>query len=314
YQDQIKHSPWIKEYVDAAEEIWRKYLLQESSDPGPYEHHMLFLDYVEKGPNMPNGFQWYTLRATDATLVSNAEILYSYTHFPWIFFISTIFPTHLSGWIGTRIKTHGKITREFRIEDARFGDFLINRARKIMGIENGSKDDRILKSLEKKPERFLTSDSFKVMLEEAKRERKEKLKKMPTGIKALVDVIDRSLDNPKLDPLQQKWVTFTQHTIANSLTYIPKEKALEIHHLLERSIHQSDIIHPDVKCDFETEDIIGRFMVNFCGTKNEQRELLNKSIDELVKKRNSNDARFIVVFSFNPFDVELPFETGYYIE
>jgi len=314
YQDQIKYSSWIKEYVDEAEEIWRKYLLQETLDPGPYEHHMFFLDFMESGPNIPDKFQWYTLRGTDATLVSNEKIVFAYTHFPWIFFVSTIFPMHLSGWKGTRIKIFGKITRSFNIEDDFFGNFLINRVRKFHQVLDGSEDDRILKTLEKNSERFLLSDSFKVMIEESKRERQEKLKKMPKGIQALVDIIDRSLNHPELDPLQQRWVNFNQHIIANSLTNMPKEKALKIHHLIDSSLYQADITQPDIKYDFKTEEIIGRFMVNFCATKDEQRELLNISIDELVKERSSNDKRFIIVFSYNPLDAELPFETGYYIE
>lgn len=314
YQDQIDHSPWIIKYVDTAEEMWRKFLLNEISDPGPYEHHMFFLDYVEKGPNMPNGFQWYTLRATDSTLVNSEEIVFTYTHFPWMFFMSTIFPTHQEGWVGTEIKTKGKISRKFNIEDALFGDFLINRARKILEIEKGSNDDRILRSLEKNPERFLNSDSFVTMIEEAKRERRETLKRLPEGIRALVDVIERSLDHPELDPLQQRWVTFTQHVIANDFTHMPEEKAQEIHRLLDSSIAQADITKPDVICNFKTELIIGRFMVNYCGTKHEQRQLLENSIDELVKERDSADTRFIIVFSFNPLDIDFPFETGYFLE
>ena len=38
YNAQISYSPWAKEYVDKTEETWRKYLLHESTDPGPYEH------------------------------------------------------------------------------------------------------------------------------------------------------------------------------------------------------------------------------------------------------------------------------------
>jgi len=312
YEDQIKYSPWIKKYLDVAEGIWRKYLLQLSSDSGPYEHHILFLDYIEKGPDMPNKFQWYTLRGTDATIVSNKDTVYIYTHFPWMFFISSIYPINLSGWKGTKIKNSGKITKNFSIEDARFGNFLIHRSRLILNITEGSLDDRILKSLEKNPEKFLISESFNVMIAEAKRERQENRKKLPRGINALINIIDRSLEIPELNPLQQKWITFTQHIIADKLVSISLEKALEIHSLLESAIRNADITQPDIQCDFETDDIIGRFMVTFCGTKNEQRRILNKSLKELLKKRKKNDERFIIVFSFNPLEGEIPFETAYH--
>lgn len=55
-----------------------------------------------------------------------------------------------------------------------------------------------------------------------------------------------------------------------------------------------------------------KFMVTLCNTKREQLELLQKSIDALVEKKDPKDERIIVVFSFNPWDKEMPYETACY--
>jgi hypothetical protein len=37
-----------------------------------------------------------------------------------------------------------------------------------------------------------------------------------------------------------------------------------------------------------------------------------EAVDVLAKKKDPEDERIIVVFSFNPLDEEMPYETGYY--
>jgi len=55
-------------------------------------------------------------------------------------------------------------------------------------------------------------------------------------------------------------------------------------------------------------------MVNICGTKAEQREFLEQVIDELKEKKKPDDQKIIVIFSFNPNDRKMPFETGFYVD
>ena len=84
-EHQLGDSPWAEQYLTDAEKTWRSYLLNESDDPGPYQHHLLFFDYIQDETGMPPGFQWYTLRATDMTLASNHDTIFSFAHFPWMF-------------------------------------------------------------------------------------------------------------------------------------------------------------------------------------------------------------------------------------
>jgi len=312
YFDQVKYSPWIKEHLDKAEQVWRRCLLTESANGGQYEHHMFFVDYVEKETRVPARFQWYTLRATDSTLASNQETVFAFTHFPHIFFVSSIFPSSFSGWKNTKVEKNGKLTMEWKIEDTRFGDFLVNRGRETLSSLGVSTDKNILKSLKKDPKKMLKSESLRVMIEEAKRARLKRIGGFPKGIRFLIDIVERSVDNPKLNFIQQRWANYTQHMVAEALSRIPLDSARIIDALIESTAKLADDKHRQNHCDFETEELIARFMVSICDTKNEQIELLEKALDALIKKKAFNDQRIIVVFSLNPNDEAMPYETAYY--
>jgi hypothetical protein len=312
YFAQVKYSPWIKEHLDKAEEVWRKCLLTESINEEQYEHHIVFFDYVKTETGMPDRLQWYTLRATDSTLASNKETVFAFTHFPHIFFVSSIYPPKFSGWENTKVEKNGKLTMKWKIEDTRFGGFLINRGKKAMSSLGVSADNRILKSMKKKPERMLKSESLKVMIEESKRTRLKRIRALPKGIRFLIDIIDRSLDSPKLNLIQQSWDNYTRHIVAEALSNIPVDGAKIIDALIESTVTLTDDKHRQNHIDFETRELVVRFMVSICDDKNEQIELLRKSLDALIKKKAKNDQRIIVVFSFNPYDEEMPYETAYY--
>jgi hypothetical protein len=287
-------------------------LLTESINEEQYEHHIVFFDYVKTETGMPDRLQWYTLRATDSTLASNKETVFAFTHFPHIFFVSSIYPPKFSGWENTKVEKNGKLTMKWKIEDTRFGGFLINRGKKAMSSLGVSADNRILKSMKKKPERMLKSESLKVMIEESKRTRLKRIRALPKGIRFLIDIIDRSLDSPKLNLIQQSWDNYTRHIVAEALSNIPVDGAKIIDALIESTVTLTDDKHRQNHIDFETRELVVRFMVSICDDKNEQIELLRKSLDALIKKKAKNDQRIIVVFSFNPYDEEMPYETAYY--
>jgi hypothetical protein len=313
YSDQVNHDPWIKEHLEKAEEIWRKYLLNESLDSGSYEHHMFFVDFAGDAIEVPRKFQWYSLRGTDSTLASNQNSVFAFTHFPHIFFVSTIFPLTYSSWKSTKIEKEGIFSTKSEINDHYFWDFLLSRYRMSLSSMDSSANVSILKSLVKAPpEKLLKSESLKVFLAESKRERLRRIRKLPKTIQGLVDIIDRSIDDPKLKALEQSWARFVQHTVANELSYIEPSKATLIDALIQSTILQADEKHRLTQCHFETEHLIAEFMVTICGTKSEQRKLLQEAVDALAKKKNPRDDRIIVVFSFNPLDQEMPYETGYH--
>lgn len=312
YVIQVKHYPWIKEHLKKAEEVWRKYLLNESSDSGSYEHHMFFTDFAKDETQLPRKFQWYSLRAVDSTLASSKNTVIAFTHFPHFFFVSTIYPLTFSSWKSTKIRNSGRFTTTSEISDYFFWDFLFSRYKIFISSITSSTNAQIARSLEKRPEKFLQSESLAVFRAESKRERRKRIESVPLGIRGLIDIIDRSVENPKLTQLQQSWAKYTQHIVADALSRIPSDKATIIDALIKSSIALTNAENRHNECDFETPNLIGKFMITLCDTKTEQIELLRKTLDVLIRKKDQKDERIIVVFSFNPLDEEMPYETAYY--
>ncbi|HVB22675.1 MAG TPA: hypothetical protein VNG51_12075 [Ktedonobacteraceae bacterium] len=74
-------------------------MLGETDDPGPYIHHMFFLDYIEPSSTkpVPEFAHWYMLRAIDATIASTSKEVFAYTKLPGIVFWSGIDPERPKG-------------------------------------------------------------------------------------------------------------------------------------------------------------------------------------------------------------------------
>ncbi|MFA5364602.1 MAG: hypothetical protein WC325_05405 [Candidatus Bathyarchaeia archaeon] len=317
YSDQVAHFPWIKKHLDSAEEDWRKCLIANSANGEQYEHHMFFVDYVKEANFfLPKKFQVYTMRATDSTLVSNQEVVFAMTHFPHIFFVSSIYPLKISGWKNTRISNTGKFTMKWEINDTNFGNFLVNRVKeKISSVVIGaSSEDKIVKSLEKDPKRTLASETLLVMIEELKRTRQERIIGLPKTIQFLVDIVHRSAENPIVNAIERGRAKFVQNEVAEALSLVPLRTAKIIDALIESTINLADNNHKQESCDFETEELKVRFIVSICDSKDEQIDLLEKAMDALVNVKAPNDKRIIVVFSYNPNDDKMPYETSYYVD
>lgn len=255
------------------------------------------------------------MRGTDSTLASNeGDTVFAYTHIPRIFFVSAIFPLRLQGWIGTKIDSKGKTAMKARISDDEFKDFLISRFKIASSSTQKTdviKNDKIQKSIDKNPERFLNSESFKVMLEESRRTRRERIKDLPKYIVELIDIIDRSLNNPNFNSLQQKAIAYGQNRIANELSNLSNDKTAEIDSRIETAMRAAATTKMGIEFSFETDGIIGKYIICFFETKKEQIDLLKSSFYKMVKNRPMSDKRFIVVFTFNPLDAVLPYETAY---
>jgi hypothetical protein len=313
YDEFRQDRPHLCVHVDKAEETWRQYLSGESQDLGPYEHHLFFFDYVKGGNNLPHGFQWYTLRASDATLVSNEKRVFAYSKLPWMTFVSSIHPIHLDGWYGTKIEQVGEVSSPQRIEDEVFGGFLVNRAKmssvKISDVQHG----KILKSLGRKPQTYLKSQSLQVSLAEAERARRTRKEKFPALVTELVEIIERALEDPSLEQEEKQFRKLGQSMIADAISRLPKNQALNLNLMIESTIRKSSILLEETKCTFETSELIISFMVNQYCSKDQQRKKVMDEAKRLFEKRKPDDKRYIVVFSWNPFELDFPYETGYFI-
>ena len=317
YDDFNQDVPGLSTYIDRAEETWRKYLLEVSNDPGPYEHHLFFFDYVTEGKNLPKGFQWYTLRAVDATLVGNEQRVLAYSKFPWMMFGSSIYPVKLEGWEGTKIESAGEISQPQSIKDGSFGSFLLNRPKiffdKIPCRSSGSTDRRILKTIERRPKTYLKSQSLEVSLAEAKRAREIRKEKLPRCINELIWIIEGALEDTSLTKTERQLRKLGLSILADALAGISDDDALRLKSLIESAIWKSKKLGEDAKCTFETDEIVIVFMVNLYSTKEEQRSQVVTELEKLMQKRSTNDKRHLMVFLWNPFEPDLPYESAFFI-
>lgn len=317
YNDFTQDIPTLSAQVDRAEESWRKYLFGVTDDPGRYEHHLFFFDYVSNGKNLPKGFQWYTLRGVDATLVGNDQRVLAYTKLPWMMFASSIHPTKLEGWESTRIEDSGEISQPQSIKDGSFGSFFIDRSQllygKIPSRSSGGVDTRILKTIEKRPGRYLESQSLEVSLAEAKRAREIRKESMSRLIKELIWIIEGALEDTSLTKAERQRRKLGLSILADTLTRISDKEAVKLESLIESTIKKSKNLGKDVKCVFATAEFVVVFIVNLYSTKNEQRSQVAAELDKLRRNSKVNDKRHLMVFSWNPFEPDLPYESAFFI-
>lgn len=161
--------PALVSRLDAALEIWRALLLSKSFRPQLYEHHIFFLGTVARAESeLPEGFQWYTLRSVDATLPANDTELAVYTKLPGMFFFSSVHPSNLVGWENTRILGSGVVEASHqRITDPSLGEFLLHRADRVNEAFDDLSDGqrrKIEESMRRNPDRTIESKSFQVHL------------------------------------------------------------------------------------------------------------------------------------------------------
>lgn len=166
------YKPHLVHLLERALGFWSDYLLGNSLSPGPYSHHLLFLDFVAdiEGGDLPEGFHWYILRGIDATIPASSKEVYVYGKLPGMVFFSGVHPARPSGWKNTRILRRGKISASHQVvtHDS-FGEFLIDRVMQSWSLLDKISDrqeQRIAESVRMNPLRSLQSRSLQVYLAE----------------------------------------------------------------------------------------------------------------------------------------------------
>jgi len=317
YDECLIDMPNFKTQIDEAERIWREYLLGKSTDPGPYEHHMIFLDYIEKGEGVPDGFQWYSLRAVDATLVGNNERVLAYSKFPWMIFASSIHPLNLYGWKNTKIEITGEVKTPQTLEDGDFGSFLLNRPKLFFESKtkssSGTIDKRIIKTIQKNPEKYLSSQSLEISLAEAQRRRDKKKKGLPDKVNELIRIIEEANEDPTHTKPQKQQQKDLRRILANSIADVSIDDATSLDVKIDYAIRKARVTGEDSIVKYETDHFIMSFMVNQYYDKEQQRSRVYSELDRLKGKMKKDDKRHLMVFSWNPYEVDLPYESAFYV-
>ena len=167
----IKSYPELSEHAVKAEEKWRKILLNDELDT-EYEHHFLLFDYIDQSPeNLPDNFQGYMMRGTDATIAFSSKTIFLFSKLPAMVFVSSISPKEINqNWEGTWVGKSGIIKTPQECRDPEIGSLLINRAK--VGNKNplsGRHNERIKETMLKDLDRVKGSKSYELWLEESKR-------------------------------------------------------------------------------------------------------------------------------------------------
>lgn len=317
YDECNKFAPNLTTYLDKAEEAWRKYLLGTSNNLEGYEYHLFFFDYVQQGKNLPHGFQWYTLRAVDVTLVGNEEKVLAYSKFPWMIFVSSILPTKLEGWENTRIEETGEIRQPQFIKDESFGGFLLDRTKMIFKDEPRPSSDkvnkRILKTIEKNPQKFLESKSLEVSLAEAKIARDKNKEKLPGTVQELIWIIEGAIEDPNLKLAEKQHRRLALSILADSLAAVSDQEACKLDSLMRSTILKAKRKGEDAGFSFETKEFVVVFTVNPYFNKGQQRSHVSEELKSLLDRQKKGDKRHYMTFSWNPFEADLPYESALYV-
>jgi hypothetical protein len=122
--------PQLNDVVDRAYETFRNYLNGDTKDPGPYEHHVLFLNDIRSATllDIPSKFNSYVRRGVDISLPSGEWEIYSYVKLPGIVFWTSIHPYWAGGWKGTLVGVEGQLKVPQQVDSSVFLQILVSRA------------------------------------------------------------------------------------------------------------------------------------------------------------------------------------------
>lgn len=164
----LRERPELVQVVEAAREDWRRYLVGKTDEPGPYEHHIFFLDVITaaRGP-IPKGAHAYLLRSVDSTIAAGRSVVGVYTKLPRILFWASVRPPHAEGWENTLIERSGTIRSPQALKDRAFGEFLFDRIQLTIGMMSDlstRQQHRINDAMMRDPDRVVSSGTFEALM------------------------------------------------------------------------------------------------------------------------------------------------------
>jgi len=302
--------PGLVKYVDQAENDWRRILLGKRAQIRPYETHLTFLDYVKDGEDLPPNFQWYLLRTTDLCLVENGEMVFAYTKFPWMVFVTSIRPYTLKGWNKTLIESRGRLSSPQKIVDGIFGRLLIDRGELALNHKLPKwREEAIVRTTQKNPQRWLESDSLELYIVEKDRARKEKMKNMPESVQSLfTEALALAMEDCTKSKAENQQTRLATRVIAEALANLSPAEAQELNWRILGAIHLAQSRKGDALARFQGKGIRISFLVNPNSTREYQRKKMKEEVEELGKVKLPNEKVPTAIFSLNVDDDGTSFE------
>lgn len=126
-------------------------------------------------------------------------------------------------------------------------------------------------------------------------------------------IIEGAIEDPALSFVERQYRKFGLSLLADSLARMADQEAIELDRLLRLTIIKSKRQGEDRKFLFEANEFVMVFMVNLYFTKDQQRSEVFAELDKLLKRRKNDDKRHIMVFSWSPFEPDLPYESALYV-
>lgn len=306
-EDFIKENPTLQvnSFIDKAEKEWREFLNGDSNLIDSYETHLLFLDYLQSTQNMEVDpkFHWYLLHTTDFTIVYGDTMAYFYVKLPWMIFVISIEPKKLEGWEGTIVDKNGHIAMPQTVRAAGFAEFLQDRAKFALYSSAGPSDEvatkRMMKVIEKDPDRYLISNIYESWIVERDNVRKKKMENMPISVIELVEVgiLDGKAppDTKLTDSQAHKLIT---RRIADRIADLSDIDAQRLHEMIYAVNRISQILKKNTNNTFTSDYLHITYMVSFDTDRKVRSENLQKELDKL--KVQTQDKIHYAVFSFSP--------------
>jgi hypothetical protein len=205
-----------KEIVNALRS-WKRFLLDESTNPELFEHHLLFLENVERLYRSYPDLLWYTRRSVHSGVIEQGERCLVFVKFPGILIVSCVKPPSNSRLTGTQISEAGILNVKQRILDDSLLELIIRQSEIQERIESDArKNDQIERDLAKNPE-YSASESYSVVHEVEERWRRI----VPNLAQDLISKLQLRIEREMLElnsrrPLQERMTRIYDAT--NNLT------------------------------------------------------------------------------------------------
>lgn len=310
----MNKTPIISQHAEQVLKIWKNYLLENRDDPGSYEHHIFFLDLVESttGVILPPGFQWYTLRAIDATLAYGENQAYVYMKLPGMVLVSCIYPPKLEGWLGTKIEKSGEITVPQEITSSWLGGLMVDRAKMGLKTEISEyKKKRILRSMARNREKALLSKSLEIFLAESRRERKGRKKEYPL-LQELINIIEIGEINSMLPKETRALRQLQINVVANALASTDSNQAQRIEQDLKRAVLDARRTGQDKAVISDVGNLVVVFRTCLTFSKEQRQRWIAEKLEELENNPLLSKANVVLVIAWNPENKQHPsFEYGF---
>jgi len=281
----------LNSFVIQADKDWREFLNGEGTSIDQYETHMIFLDYLkpDSTTEVDPKFHWYLLHSTDFTICTGDKRVFFYVQLPWIALVVSIEPKKLDKWDGTIINKNGRITMGQTVEDGEFFKFLQDRARLALYSSEGPSEEvatkRLVKSIQKDPEKYLKSNIYESWIVERDIVRKKKMENMPSTLIELVEVaIIQGSGDVGTALVDSQFNKLKTRRIADRIADLSKEDAKRLDGLIDSVTRMSTILNENKQDTFTSDSVHITFMISLERSPEARAKSIDKEFNRMLKE------------------------------